>query len=178
MCYLLETSGLRVLAEHAQYCYCGERHTSSDFRFWCVQGKSLQRAFSNGAKKLQEGPLKGPPAVLDEMSNTAYDLKQKVNSVSEHSSQSCSKELACAGPHVCTCAYRHAQTCCQQCIFHVAGISGNLMGLVSMYGWQVSVPLTLNGTKLYGALRCPCRGVKMPMRRRATNWSPSGRLRS
>lgn len=39
---------------------------------------------------------------------------------------------------------------------------------VSMFGWEISVPLTLHGTKLYGALRSPCRSVKMPMRRRAT----------
>ena len=33
---------------------------------------------------------------------------------------------------------------------------------VSMCGWELSVPLALHGFKLYGALRSPCRGVKMP----------------
>lgn len=45
-----------------------------------VQGKSLQRAVSDGAKRLQEGPLKGPSAALDNMSAAARDLKQKVTS--------------------------------------------------------------------------------------------------
>lgn len=42
------------------------------------QGKSLQQALSDGAKRLEEGPLKGPSGFLDDMSTHAYDLKQKV----------------------------------------------------------------------------------------------------
>ena len=43
-----------------------------------VQGKSLQSALSDGAKRLQEGPFKGPSAALDNMSAAARDLKEKV----------------------------------------------------------------------------------------------------
>ena len=159
-----------LLAEHAQYCYRGERHASSDFRSCCVQGKSLQRALSNGARKLQEGPLKGPPAFLD-------DLKQKVKS---GFGTFCQLMLAGA----CVCA---------ACMFvpvpigmhtHVAStaVSMRLASLatsrapVSKRGWESSVPSTLHGTKLYGALRCPCCGVKTPVRRSATNRASSGRL--
>lgn len=50
------------------------------FRVSAAQGKSLQRALSDGAKRLQEGPLNGPSAALDTMSAAAKDLKQKVSS--------------------------------------------------------------------------------------------------
>ena len=49
-------------------------------QFSAAQGVSLQRALSDGAARLQEGPLKGPSTALDNMSAAAKDLKQKVSS--------------------------------------------------------------------------------------------------